>query len=38
MIVNYAPDPIENCRRINNVIQAYRNAHTPAATPGAQKE
>ncbi|GAB0175279.1 MAG: hypothetical protein HHAS10_11580 [Candidatus Altimarinota bacterium] len=27
MIVNYAPDPIENARRINNVIQAYRNAH-----------
>jgi hypothetical protein len=29
MIVNYAPDPIENARRINNVIQAYRNAHLP---------
>jgi uncharacterized membrane protein YdbT with pleckstrin-like domain len=26
MIVNYAPDPIENARRINNVIQAYRNS------------
>ncbi len=25
MIVNYAPDPIENARRINNVIHAYRN-------------
>jgi hypothetical protein len=28
MIVNYAPDPIENARRINNVIQAYRNSHS----------
>jgi uncharacterized membrane protein YdbT with pleckstrin-like domain len=27
MIVNYAPDPIENSRRINNVIQEYRNKH-----------
>lgn len=25
MIVNYAPDPIENARRINNIIHEYRN-------------
>lgn len=24
MIVKYAPDPIENSRRINNIIQEYR--------------
>lgn len=29
MIVNYAPDPIENCRRINNIIQEYRNKRVP---------
>ncbi len=29
MIVNYAPDPIENCRRINNIIQEYRNSQVP---------
>lgn len=27
MIVNFAPDPIENCRRLNNIIQEYRNKH-----------
>lgn len=26
MIVKYAPDPIENARRINNIIQEYRGA------------
>jgi uncharacterized membrane protein YdbT with pleckstrin-like domain len=25
MIVSYAPDPVENARRINNIIQEYRN-------------
>lgn len=29
MIVNYAPDPIENCRRINNIIQEYRDSQVP---------
>ncbi len=29
MIVNYAPDPIENSRRINNIIQEYRDHHSP---------
>ena len=33
MIVNYAPDPIENCRRINNVIQEYRNNHHVTIKP-----
>jgi hypothetical protein len=27
MIVKYSPDPIENSRRINNIIQEYRNTH-----------
>lgn len=27
MIVKYAPDPIENARRINNIIQEYRSGH-----------
>lgn len=27
MIVKYAPEPIENSRRINNIIQEYRNKH-----------
>lgn len=36
MIVGYAPDPIENCRRINNIIQEYRNAHTPKISPEKQ--
>lgn len=25
IIVKYAPDPIENARRINNIIQQYKN-------------
>ena len=29
MIVSYSPDPIENCRRINNIIQGYRTTNTP---------
>lgn len=33
MIVNFAPDPIENCRRINNIIQEYRNNHTSEKNP-----
>jgi uncharacterized membrane protein YdbT with pleckstrin-like domain len=33
MIVSYAPDPIENCRRINNVIQEYRNTHHVTMKP-----
>jgi uncharacterized membrane protein YdbT with pleckstrin-like domain len=28
MIVNFAPDPIENSRRINNIIQEYRAHHS----------
>lgn len=27
MVIRYAPDPIENARRINNVIQEYRKSH-----------
>lgn len=27
MVIKYAPDPIENARRINNVIQEYRKSH-----------
>jgi uncharacterized membrane protein YdbT with pleckstrin-like domain len=27
MIIKYSPDPIENSRRINNIIQEYRNSH-----------
>ncbi len=27
MTVSYAPDPVENARKINNVIQQYRNSH-----------
>lgn len=27
MIVRYAPDPVENARRINNIIQEYRKSH-----------
>ncbi len=33
MIVNFAPDPIENCRRINNIIQEYRNNNTSENNP-----
>lgn len=25
MVIRYAPNPIENARRINNVIGEYRN-------------
>jgi uncharacterized membrane protein YdbT with pleckstrin-like domain len=28
MIVSYSPDPIENSRRINNIIQEYRSKNT----------
>lgn len=27
MVIRFAPDPIENARRINNVIQEYRKSH-----------
>lgn len=27
MVIRYAPDPIENARRINNIIQEYRKSH-----------
>lgn len=27
MVIRYAPDPIENARRINNIIQEYRRSH-----------
>jgi hypothetical protein len=28
IIVSFAPDPIENSRRINNIIQEYRTKNT----------
>lgn len=33
MIVNYAPDPVESARKINNVIQAFRNNHMLGQSP-----
>lgn len=32
MIVKYSPDPIENCRRINNIIQSYRTTNVSVKT------
>lgn len=33
MIVRYSPDPIENSRRINNIIQEYRSTHDVSSSP-----
>lgn len=29
MVIGYAPDPVENARRINNIINEFRNSHSP---------
>jgi uncharacterized membrane protein YdbT with pleckstrin-like domain len=29
MVIRYAPDPVENARRINNIINEFRNSHPP---------
>jgi hypothetical protein len=29
MVIGYAPDPVENARRINNIINEFRNSHPP---------
>ncbi len=29
MVIHYAPDPVENARRINNIINEFRNTHPP---------
>ena len=38
MVIRYAPDPIENARRINNVINEYRNGKSQPQAGEAQKE
>jgi uncharacterized membrane protein YdbT with pleckstrin-like domain len=38
MVIRYAPNPIENARRINNVINEYRNGKSQTQTPEIQKE
>lgn len=38
MVIRYAPDPIENARRINNVINEYRNGRTQPTVSEPLKE
>jgi uncharacterized membrane protein YdbT with pleckstrin-like domain len=38
MVIRYAPDPIENARRINNVISEYRNGKTQTTVSEPTKE
>jgi uncharacterized membrane protein YdbT with pleckstrin-like domain len=38
MIISYAPDPIENARRINKLISEYRNGKSQATAPESPKE
>lgn len=38
MVIKYAPDPIENARRINNVISEYRNGKSQTQAGEVPKE
>lgn len=38
MVIRYAPNPIENARRINNIISEYRNGKSKTTEPLIQKE